>query len=74
MSLTGLSVEEHQAQRLLGSIQAYQAVECGPHVGLTQAAHLWMTHEYEPTIAAVPEEMLDKLEPAQIFHEIVDHR
>ncbi|OFO94855.1 DUF4032 domain-containing protein [Corynebacterium sp. HMSC034H07] len=74
LSLTGLSVEEHQAQRLLGSIQAYQAVECGPHVGLTQAAHLWMTHEYEPTIAAVPEEMLDKLEPAQIFHEIVDHR
>lgn len=74
LSLTGLSVEEHQAQRLLGSIQAYQAVECGPHVGLTQAAHLWMTNEYEPTIAAVPVEMLDKLEPAQIFHEIVDHR
>ena len=69
LSLTGLSVEEHQAQRLLGSIQAYQAVECGPHVGLTQAAHLWMTNEYEPTIAAVPVEMLDKLEPAQIFHE-----
>ena len=40
----------------------------------TQAAHLWMTHEYEPTIAAVPVEMLHKLEPAQIFHEIVDHR
>ena len=74
LSLTGLSVEEHQAQRLLGSIQAYQAVECGLHVGLTQAAHLWMTNEYEPTIAAVPVEMLDKLEPAQIFHEIVDHR
>ncbi|NII86503.1 hypothetical protein E9230_000473 [Corynebacterium glutamicum] len=74
LSLTGLSVEEHQAQRLLGSIQAYQAVECGPHVGLTRAAHLWMTNEYEPTIAAVPVEMLDKLEPAQIFHEIVDHR
>lgn len=74
LSLTGLSVEEHQAQRLLGSIQAYQAIECGPHVGLTQAAHLWMTHEYEPTIAAVPVEMLHKLEPAQIFHEIVDHR
>ena len=74
LSLTGLSVEEHQAQRLLGSIQAYQAIECGPNVGLTQAAHLWMTHEYEPTIAAVPVEMLHKLEPAQIFHEIVDHR
>ena len=74
LSLTGLSVEEHQAQRLLGSIQAYQAVECGPHVGLTRAAHLWMTNEYEPTIAAVPVEMLDNLEPAQIFHEIVDHR
>ena len=74
LSLTGLSVEEHQAQRLLSSIQAYQAVECGPHVGLTQAAHLWMTGEYEPTIDAIPEEMMGKLEPAQIFHEITDHR
>ncbi|WP_411708422.1 DUF4032 domain-containing protein [Corynebacterium sp. LaCa116] len=74
LSLTGLSVEEHQAQRLLSSIQAYQAVECAAHVGLTQAAHRWMTQEYEPTLAAVPSEMMGKLEPAQIFHEITDHR
>ena len=33
-----------------------------------------MLFRSEPTIAAVPVEMLDKLEPAQIFHEIVDHR
>ena len=74
LSLTGLSVEEHQAQRLLSSIQAYQAVECAAHVGLTQAAHRWMTQEYEPTLAAVPSEMMGKLEPAQVFHEITDHR
>ena len=41
LSLTGLSVEEHQAQRLLSSIQAYQAVECEAHVGLTQACLLY---------------------------------
>ncbi|QRP61018.1 DUF4032 domain-containing protein [Corynebacterium minutissimum] len=74
LSLTGLSVEEHQAQRLLSSIQAYQAVECSPHVSLTQAAHRWMTQEYEPTIAAIPDDLLGKLEPAQVFHEITDHR
>ena len=33
-----------------------------------------MTGEYEPTIDAIPEEMMGKLEPAQIFHEITDHR
>lgn len=74
LELTGLNVEEHQARRLLNAIQAYRAVRYEGHVPLEQAAHAWMTEEYETTMAVVPPEYLAKLEPAQLFHEIVDHR
>lgn len=74
LELTGLSVEEHQAQRLLGAIRTFRALECAETASLEQAAHRWLTEEYEPTIAAVPEDARSKLEPAQLFHEISDHR
>ena len=34
----------------------------------------WLTEIYEPIIAMVPEEYRGKLEPAEIFHEILVHR
>lgn len=74
LELTGLSAEEHQAQRLLGAIHTFRALECSEAASLEQAAHRWLTEEYEPTIAAVPEDARSKLEPAQLFHEISDHR
>ena len=37
-------------------------------------AHDWVTNVFEPAVRAVPREMRGKLEAAQIFHEILDHR
>ena len=73
-SLTGMSVEENQARRLLNDIAAFAA-----HFGLqdeerTVMASQWMTRIYEPIMAMVPLEMRGKLEPAEIFHEILQHR
>jgi hypothetical protein len=34
----------------------------------------WLAESFEPAIAAVPAELLGKREPAEIFHEILDHR
>lgn len=74
LRLTGLEVEEQQAKRLLTAIREFRAARYSHDVGLAQAAHQWMLAEYEPTIAAMPKELVDKREPAQIFHEILDHR
>jgi len=37
-------------------------------------AHSWLAEVFEPTIHSVPVEMRRKLEPAEIFHEILEHR
>ncbi|MDK6260275.1 MULTISPECIES: DUF4032 domain-containing protein [Corynebacterium] len=73
-ALTGLDVQDRQAQRLLGEMEAYRAVRYGGRLPLADVAHRWMVKEYEPVVSLVPEPLWGKLEPAQIFHEILDHR
>ena len=38
------------------------------------AANRWLTEVFEPIMAMVPPEARGKLEPAEIFHEILVHR
>ncbi|MBD3689160.1 DUF4032 domain-containing protein [Nanchangia anserum] len=71
--LTGLSVEEKQAQRLLNDIETYRATT-GPMLPLSTVAARWLAEVFAPTIAAIPPHMRAKLEPAQVFHEILEHR
>ena len=71
--LTGLVVEEKQAQRLLNDIETYRAT-FGPTLPLEAAAARWLAEVFGPTIAAIPPQMRAKLEPAQAFHEILEHR
>ncbi|NUR88186.1 MAG: DUF4032 domain-containing protein, partial [Nonomuraea sp.] len=37
-------------------------------------AHRWLAEVFQPTLAAIPAELRGKLETAQLFHEILDHR
>lgn len=74
LRLTGLDVQDGQAQRLLGEMEVYRAVRYGGKLPLEAVAHRWMVREYEPVVALIPEPLREKLEPAQIFHEILDHR
>lgn len=75
--LTGLGVQENQARRLLNDIAGYRA-----HLERTEgaalpdavAAYRWLSEVFEPTIASIPEEHRHKLEPAEAFHEILEHR
>ncbi|MCS4535723.1 DUF4032 domain-containing protein [Corynebacterium sp. HS2168-gen11] len=71
-NLLGLDVEEQQARRILNEIQQYEQQH--PDHTTEQAARMWFNEEYLPTISAIPAELTEKLEPAQIFHEILDHR
>ena len=75
--LTGLSVQENQARRLLGDITSWRAhLERvgGMPVPLAVAAARWLTEVYEPQIDAVPASLADRLEPAELFHELLEHR
>jgi hypothetical protein len=36
-------------------------------------AHRWLLEAFEPTVRRVPEDLRGKLEPAEIFHEILEH-
>jgi hypothetical protein len=38
------------------------------------AANRWLEEVYDPVIAAVPEDLSGRLPPAEIFHEVLEHR
>ncbi len=74
MRLTGLDVEENQARRLLNDLDGYRAASDRQGEDEDFVAHDWLTTVFEPAVRAVPRELRGKLEPAQMFHEMLDHR
>jgi hypothetical protein len=72
--VTGLDVEENQARRLLNDIDQYSLVNA--HLGFDEEvlAHQWLSEVFEPVVGAIPNELLGKLEPAELFHEVLRHR
>jgi hypothetical protein len=76
-ALTGLDVGENQARRLLNDLSGYRAWltrKKGKEVPLAVAASRWLAEVYEPTVEAVPPFLRHKLEPAELFHQVLDHR
>nr|WP_203864308.1 DUF4032 domain-containing protein [Plantactinospora endophytica] len=72
LRLTGLDAEENQARRLLNDLDTYRAES-----DLTdeqQAAHRWLTEVFEPVVRAVPAHLRGKLEPAELFVQVIEHR
>lgn len=74
MRLTGLDVEENQGRRMLNDLESYRALNGMGGQPLAFVAHDWMRNVYEPALNAIPREYRGKLEPAQIFHELLEHR
>ncbi|MQA06119.1 MAG: DUF4032 domain-containing protein [Streptosporangiales bacterium] len=74
--LTGLAVQERQARRLMSDIRAFQAAKYpdGDVPSKLVVAHRWLVEVFVPIVEAVPKELRGKLEPAQIFHEVLEHR
>jgi hypothetical protein len=73
LRLTGLDAEENQARALLNDLDAYRA-ESDDLPDESQAAHRWLTEVFEPVIRAVPAELRGKLEPPELFVQIIGHR
>ncbi|MCE0487304.1 DUF4032 domain-containing protein [Ornithinimicrobium sediminis] len=74
MHLTGLDVEENQARRLLNDLDSYRAALHRQNDDEAQVAHDWLANIYEPVTRTVPPELRAKVEPAELFHEVLEHR
>ncbi|WP_219419433.1 DUF4032 domain-containing protein [Pseudonocardia nigra] len=76
-ALTGLQVTENQARRLLNDLKSYRGYleqKEGRAISEIVAAHRWRSEVYDRVMALVPEALADRREPAEIFHEILEHR
>jgi hypothetical protein len=74
---TGLDAGENQARRLLNDIASFRAYleqKNGRPVSEVVAASRWLEEVYDPVIAAIPDGLKGRLAPAEIFHEILEHR
>ena len=76
-TLTGLEAGENQSRRLLNDISRYRAVleqRGGRKVPESVAAARWLDERFERALAGIPPEMSSKLEPAELYHQVLEHR
>jgi hypothetical protein len=74
---TGLVAQENQARRLLNDLASFRAwlestaAEPVPDV---VAANRWLAEVYDPVVRAIPRELAGRLDPVEVFHEVLEHR
>ena len=74
LRLTGLDAQENQARRLLNDLDSYTATYRKQGLDEEMVAHEWLAQVFEPVIRAIPRELKGRLEPAEVFHQLLDHR
>jgi hypothetical protein len=72
--LMGLDTEELQAKRILASFDRYRARESNLSTNVNETAFKWLTEVFNPIVNSVPAEHVGRVEPAQLFHEVLEHR
>jgi tRNA A-37 threonylcarbamoyl transferase component Bud32 len=73
----GLVAEENQARRLLDDIASFRAMlerSSGRPVSNVVAANRWLEEVFQPVVDSIPPTLRDKLDPVQVFHEVLEHR
>lgn len=73
LGLTGLDVQENQARRLLRDIDQYRA-DRHPELDEQEAAHHWVEEVFDLVSRSIPTELSGKLEPAEVMHQLLEHR
>jgi hypothetical protein len=76
-ALTGLDVQENQARRLLNDLDHFRAWQSGIEqrpIPESEAAKRWLEELYRPTLASIPSDAAAKLDAAEIFHQLLEHR
>ncbi|WP_144793648.1 DUF4032 domain-containing protein [Kocuria palustris] len=72
-ALTGLSARENQARRILTDIRQFGRA-LYPGLPEDMIAGLWKQEVFTPMMRAIPAELRAKREPAEIVHEVLEHR
>ena len=76
-ALTGIWAGENQARRLLDDICRFGAelqVRTGTAPSENVAAVRWFDQRFEPIIGSIPPTLVGKLQGAEIFHQLLEHR
>ncbi|SMH31941.1 protein of unknown function [Rathayibacter oskolensis] len=74
LRLTGLDAQENQARRLLNDLDSYTATYDKQGLDEEMVAHEWLAQVFEPVIRSIPRDLKGRLEPAEMFHQLLEHR
>ena len=74
IELMGLETEELQAKRILASFDRFRSREIEKTPKKEEAAKRWLDEVFYKVINAVPAAMRGRVEDAQLFHEVLEHR
>ena len=58
----------------MAGFRAWLEQKRGRPVSEVVAANRWLEEVYDPVITAIPEDLRGRLPPAEIFHEVLEHR
>ncbi|KQM59040.1 MULTISPECIES: DUF4032 domain-containing protein [unclassified Agreia] len=74
LRLTGVDAQENQARRLLNDLDDFSARYSKDDYDEEMMAHDWVAKVFEPVVRSVPRDLKRKLEPAELFHQLLEHR
>lgn len=72
--LMGLETEEFQAKRILASFDRFRSREMSRTPDVHESAQRWLDEVFYKVIKSVPAELTGRVEDAQLFHEVLEHR
>ncbi|NBV11883.1 MAG: DUF4032 domain-containing protein [Actinobacteria bacterium] len=72
--LMGLETEEFQAKRILASFDRFRSREIEKTPDKSEAAQRWLDEVFYKVVDSVPSELKGRVEDAQLFHEVLEHR
>lgn len=72
--LMGLETEELQAKRILASFDRFRSRELNRTPDKQEAAQRWLEEVFYEVVNSVPHELQGRVEDAQLFHEVLEHR
>ncbi len=72
--LMGLETEEFQAKRILASFDRFRSREIERTPNMSEAAQRWLDEVFYIVVNSVPGNLKGRIEDAQLFHEVLEHR
>lgn len=75
--LTGIRAQENQARLLLNDLAGFRSAKEsleGRQLPQSVAAYRWLSEVFDPAVAAIPDALRDRLEPVEVFLDMLRHK